>query len=205
MEPYYSASLSRFKSTGTVASAADLTAYASANGYSPPPAINLTTSPAEGSGATCANCGGAPKNRFAGCAEGVDRYGNHSPTYYCGKECQRKHWQATHKLDCKTANHRKKVYRAGAVLQPAFEAIRRLVWYENIQEVKWGEHDGQEKLLVYKEQMRMSDDAHEFPDELVPDKRAMRALLAYASRNLALEMMSRMLADLLKGKTRKSS
>lgn len=97
------------------------------------------------------------------------------------------------------------VYRAEAILQPEFEAIHQLVRYENIQEVRWGEHDGQEKLLVYKEEMRMNDDVHKFPDGLVPNERAVRAILAQASGKLALEMMSRMLADLLKDETRKSS
>lgn len=127
MEPYYSTSLSHFKSTDTVASIPDLTAYASANGYSPPPAINQTTPPLEGSGKTCANCGGAPNHRCAGCVEGVDQHGNLSPTFYCGKKCQQENWKTTHKDECKMANHRKKLYRVGAILQPVSEAIYRLI------------------------------------------------------------------------------
>lgn len=199
MEPYYSNSLLRFKSTETVASAADLTANASANGYSPPPAIDLTTPSAETSGKACASCRGAAKNRCAGCAEGVDQHGNHSPTFYCGQKCQREHWRVAHKSECKAANDRKVLYRAGAILQPAFEAIRRLTWYENIQRVEWGNHDGEKKLLVHLEEILRAIDFHEFPEKLVPDGRAKKALLAVASEHLALGVMGRMLTNLLKG------
>ena len=96
MESYYSKALSQFKSTESVASAADLTAYAAANNYSPPPSMDRLTS-AEESDMTCANCGGVPKHRCTGCIEGVDRHGRHSPTFYCGKACQQKHWKPTHK------------------------------------------------------------------------------------------------------------
>lgn len=55
------------------------------------------------------------------------------------------------------------------------------------------------------EEMRVNDDAHKFPDGFVPKEGAVRAPLAQVSGKLALEMMRRMLADLLKDKTRKSS
>lgn len=86
-------------------------------------------------------------------------------------------------------------------MKPVFEAVHRLIWYKNIQEVKWGERDGQEKLLVYHEEIQTSADAHKFPDKLLSDERAKRALLAHESGHLALAMMSTILGDLLKGKS----
>jgi hypothetical protein len=147
MEPYYSTALSHFKSSASVASAADLTAYASANDYSRPPPISFLT-PAEESIKACVSCGGAPKHRCTGCAEGVDRHGKHSPTFYCSKECQQQHWKAAHKSDCKATNNRKTLYKAGAVLQPVFEAIRRLAWSDNVLGADRTREGEQRKLVV---------------------------------------------------------
>lgn len=201
MEPYYSKSLAHFKSIDNVASVPDLTAYASANGYSTPPLMNLETSPAEISGKACANCGEAPKNRCAGCAEGVDRHGNRSPTYYCGKECQQKHWQATHKGECKAANDRKVLYRAGTILEPLFEAVRRLIWFDNILEAKWDGEGEQKKLVVRFGEMITGADFHKFQDELLPDEQAKKALLADGAGLVALPTMSSVLRLLLQGKS----
>lgn len=201
MEPYYSNSLSHFKSTNTVASAADLTAYASANNYSPPPSIEPTPSPAEMSDNICANCGGAPKNRCAGCAEGVDCHGKHSPTYYCGKKCQQEHWQASHKTECKAANDRKALYRAGGILQPVFEAVRRLTWFDNILEANWDGDGEQRKLVVRFGEMITGADFHKFQDDLLPDEQAKKALLADGAGMVALPTMSSVLRLLLQGKS----
>jgi len=205
MEPYYSKSLSQFKSTATVASAADLTAYASANGYSPPPAINLTTPPLEGSEKTCSNCGGSPQHRCTGCAEGVDRHGNHSPTFYCGKECQQEHWKATHKSDCKAANDRKVLYRAGAILQPVFEASRRFTWFDNILEADWDGEDEQRKLVVRFGKMITGRDFHKFQDDLLPDEQAKKALLVDGSGWEAVATMGNTVRLLLQGKSPRDS
>jgi hypothetical protein len=199
MEPYYSTALSHFKSTATVASAAALTAHATANGFTPPPSSTwVTASGAEG-GRACANCGGAPSSRCAGCEEGVDRHGKHSPTFYCGKKCQQEHWHMAHKADCKAANHRKQIYRAGVILQPVFETLRLFGWVENVQEVKCTGQDGRGKLLVSVGDPDPNQFYHAFPEEVFPDQRAKQVLLAHKAGQSAVKIMSSMLGQLLQG------
>jgi hypothetical protein len=199
MEPYYNIALSHFKSTANVASAADLSAYATANGFTPPlPSTYMTTSEAQ-CGRVCANCGGESKHRCAGCEEGVDRHGKHSPSFYCGKKCQQDHWYISHKANCKAANDRKQLYRAGVILQPVFETWRRLGWVENVQEVKWTGQDGRGKLLVRVGDPEANQVYHAFPEEVLPDQRAKQALLAHKAGLSAVKIMSSMLGELLEG------
>lgn len=205
MEPYYSNIFSKLKSTKNAPSAAILNAFASSHDYTHPPSANFSSTFPTESDQTCANCGGEPKHRCKGCAEGVNRDGAHSPTFYCGQKCQEEHWQTTHRADCRSANHRKKLYRAGAILQPVFEAMRRNVWYDNLKEGKWVEVSGERKLLVSfhpadKTQVE-PEDLDEFWRQCLPDQEAVHAVLAHRSGKLAVEILSGMVGRLLQGKT----
>jgi hypothetical protein len=204
MEPFattYELSLKQFAITKNVADATALADYATAQGYTQPPSTGLTTTHASKISKACANCGSEPKHRCVGCIEGVDRHGEHSPTFYCGKDCQQKHWQTMHKTECKAANHRKQLYRAGAILQHMFEVAQRLSWCENIQEARWAEQDGQEKLIVRLGEFITARDLLGFPDEILPDQRAKQALLAHGAGMFAVATLSRTLGQLLKGKS----
>lgn len=64
----------------------------------------------------CASCAGRATHRCQGCANGVDRYGNLSKSFYCGKECQRTHRDSIHKVDCKVSLDRRQLYRIGSLL-----------------------------------------------------------------------------------------
>jgi hypothetical protein len=138
-----------------------------------------------------------PKYRCTGCIEGVDPHGNHSPTFYCGKECQQKHWRAKHKRECKAVNDRKALYRAAVILQPVFEAVRRLKWFANILGVEWAGEDDERKLVVRFGEITKGADSKKFPDDALPDEQAKEALLAAGAGFMSMATMSTTLRMLL--------
>jgi hypothetical protein len=130
----------------------------------------------------------------------VDRHGNHSPTFYCGKACQQKDWRAKHKRKCKAANDRKALYRAAAILQPVFKAVCRLTWFANVLGVAWAGEDEERKLVVRFGEMTKGADFKKFPEDMLPDEQAREVLLAAEAGLLSMVTMSTTLRMLLQGK-----
>ena len=69
---------------------------------------------------SCAVCGKEAPYRWQHCLEGVDVNGQLTPTNYCGRDCQAVHWK-DHKSACRAFNDRKVLYRAGTLIQRAFD------------------------------------------------------------------------------------
>lgn len=169
-------------------------------GCTPPPLSHFIPHYETASSKTCSNCGGPPSQRCAGCAEGVDKRGNHAPTFYCSKECQKKHWKGAHKTACKAANERKQLFRAGQILQAVFNASRRLTWYDKIEEVKWRTEAGEKRLMVRVDNFRNVGELAPFPDKLIPDEQAKQVLLTHRVGLEAVMTMSDLVKNLLEGK-----
>lgn len=72
---------------------------------------------------TCSVCGEAASARCIACFD--VKYPNKisASTFYCSKDCQTKGWPS-HKKDCQAVQARKKLFRAGELLQEAFFATR---------------------------------------------------------------------------------
>ena len=115
--------------------------------------------------------------------------------------CQQKHWRATHKRECKAANDRKALYRAAAILQTVFKAIRRLTWFANVLGVEWAGEDDERKLVVRFGETTKSADFRKYPDDVFPDEQAKEALLAAGTRFQSMATMSTTLRLLLQGKS----
>ena len=85
--------------------------------------------------------------RCSGCIEGIDANGlPASPTQYCGKKCQIKHWKASHKKECKMMNDRKHLYRAGEFVQVHFYKLRECAFDVFFDKVEYKDHG---KVHVY--------------------------------------------------------
>lgn len=123
---------------------------------------------------TCTVCGKASTTRCGGCLEGVDHHGQPSPTYYCGKDCQKAHW-TEHKNECKLANARKVLYRGGELLQKAYYAFREEAFDLLLCEVrKEGRH-----LHVYEGVWEDRRVLVRYPHHLVSDPIDKQALLSH--------------------------
>ncbi|KAK4549521.1 hypothetical protein LTR36_006518 [Oleoguttula mirabilis] len=129
--------------------------------------------------AACEACGRASTTRCAGCIEGLDHYGQPSPTYYCNKTCQKAHW-TEHKADCKLANTRKVLYRGGELLQKAFYTFRDVAFDLKITSVtKQGE-----ALIVHDQCIDMSQGPlFRFPDRMVADEVDKKSILTLNACN----------------------
>lgn len=148
----------------------------------------------------CANCGNSTAQRCGGCAEGTDDHGNASPTYYCSAECQSDHWKLGHKLQCRLAIDRRQLFKIGSLVQWAFYASSKAIWYDGIAEVKKIKHtegdDGAELLLErYKKHDGVNFPA--FPKDVFQEERDEQAVLATSASNGAIVCL--LLDDLVQG------
>lgn len=85
----------------------------------------------------CANCDANATKYCNACVEGLDLNGDSlPPPFYCSAKCQQEHWNSTHKIQCKLAVDRRQLYRIGALVQHAFYAGTKAMWYDEIAEVK---------------------------------------------------------------------
>jgi hypothetical protein len=83
----------------------------------------------------CAKCVARATQLCGRRAEGVDHDGDPSPTWYCSRECQADH-RDSHKIQCKLAIDRRQLFQIGALVQHAFYASTKVLWYDEILEVR---------------------------------------------------------------------
>jgi hypothetical protein len=129
----------------------------------------------------CAICAGPANHRCGRCVEGVDMNGKKSPTYYCGQECQREHWDA-HKIECGSSIDRNQLYRIGSILQWAFYRGREVTWHQSVQRVMKIDHTGgnnDPKMLVWCSKDQRGAHFAKFHEELFSEEREKQAVLAH--------------------------
>lgn len=110
-----------------------------------------------------ANCGSLATQRCTGCDHGVENDGTKfSPTYYCGKDCQRDHWR-THELGCKLATDRRQLFRIGRLVQWASYASTKAMWSDGVVDVEKVENTNGVQLRVHCYQKHDLADFPSFP------------------------------------------
>jgi len=81
----------------------------------------------------CAVCGKDAHFRCQRCSEGlVPDLHSHVNIRYCSKDCHTSHW-AKHKAECKAANERKVLWRAGQTLVKCFVHFRMSCFEQTIE------------------------------------------------------------------------
>jgi hypothetical protein len=146
----------------------------------------------------CANCTKPAPNRCSGCIGGLDKRGKERQISYCSKECQREHWVAGHKVECRFAMDRRQLFRIGALLQWTFYSNREHVWHDDTKKVHRGDERETGQLVVQL-------DSHgegsftKFPAELFPEEREKRAVLVGGASKSAVASMGELLARLARG------
>jgi hypothetical protein len=175
------------------------TASTPANSDEPVTSRSSTMENNEASACQCANCTKPASHRCSGCVEGRENREKERQISYCSKECQRAHWAAGHKLECKVAMERCQLFRIGAMMQWTFHRGRehgiKNVFYEDEGETGEGGH----KHLVV--QLDASDEGNftRFPAELFPKEREKQAVLVDGAGKSAVASTAELLATLIKG------
>lgn len=116
--------------------------------------------------------------------------------WYCGAECQKAHW-TEHKIQCKAAQTRYALYRAGELAQQIFYRFLKATYMWNPGRI--------EKIgtvwLIHPRLYTGTSQLVPFPSEIVPDKQDQEVLLTYQSCNAAVSGMHNVVETLLKGKS----
>ena len=120
--------------------------------------------------------------------------GEVSSTWYCGVECQKAQW-AEHKAQCKAAQSRQALYRAGATAQLIFYVFQKttFMWSPGRIEKIGG------TWLIHPKDDRGTCQLKPFPYEIVPDVHDQEALLTYQACNTAISEMHNLFKVLLRG------
>ena len=152
--------------------------------------------PADYDDQRCANCGERSTLNCTACkgapnaTEGVSSY-----TWYCEKECQQAHWDK-HKIDCQNARVRRALFCAALTMQQIVYVFLKhsCMWNPGrIEKVgmDWLVHPG-----PYKGKSALMP----FPYNLFPDVHDRRALLTYATCDVACSCMLEIIRSLFRGK-----
>ncbi len=145
----------------------------------------------------CSNCPKTATHTCKACRATPNATdGQVSSAWYCGAECQKAHW-TEHKTQCKAAQARQLLYRAGALAQQIFYLYTKttFMWSPGrIQKIgtTW---------LIHSKDYTGKSQLIPFPYEIVPDARDQEALLTYQSCSTAVSLMHNVFKALLKGKS----
>ena len=145
----------------------------------------------------CVVCNKPATTLCSGCIEGLDVDGQLTLVYYCSKGCQKSHWKV-HKADCKDANHRKLLYRAGDILQAVFYEFRDVTIYLPIAKLEKTE-DGKTHLWeAYREDETKKGRSHE---GLKLEGDVKKAVLSFMSCDQPLIYMHQLVKKVLSGRS----
>ena len=145
----------------------------------------------------CSNCPKTAHLTCKGCKAMPNASdGQLSSAWYCGAECQKARW-AEHKAQCKAAQARQALYRAGALAQQIFYLFSKAIYmrsYARIEKIgaTWLLHP---KIFISKSPLVA------FPYAIVPEVRDQEALLAFQGCNFAVSEMHNVVKALLAGKS----
>lgn len=141
--------------------------------------------PLEAAHQICALCGKHASAICKGCKGMPDGAGAYVDICYCGPACRKDHW-AKHKYDCKAAQTRKTLYRAGELAKAMFHMMRKAKWKMPIRQLEkvdktWIVHlhtksPGKSRLIP-------------FQSALFPEKQDEEAILSWRNCNGAIDLI----------------
>lgn len=145
----------------------------------------------------CLNCPKSATHTCKGCKAMPNATdGQISSAWYCGAECQKAHW-TEHKTQCKAAQARQALYRAGAMLQQIFYLYSKITFTWSPGPV--------EKIgttwLIHTSEYTGTSHLMPFPYAMVPDVQDQEALLTYQSCSSAVSQMHNVVNVFLRGKS----
>lgn len=154
------------------------------------------TSASPNDGHQCSNCPSSATHTCKACKAMPNvTDGRVSSTWYCGAECQKAHW-AEQKTQCKAAQARQALYRAGYMAQQIFYLYSKMIFMWDPGPIQrmgttWLIHTGS-----YTGKSQLAP----FPYAIVPDVDDQKALLTYQACNTAVSQLHNTVKTLLRGK-----
>ena len=159
--------------------------------------LSVATSFSHSDQQQCAHCCKVATQICKGCAGAPDiGDGMSLKTFYCNTTCQKAHW-SKHRPTCNRLSVRKKLYRAGGILQEIFYAYREITFDKMFRKI---ERQGKD-LYMYEVEYDWQIPVP-FPSALISSENERRAVLAYRSCDDALAYMYEIIKVLLKGEQR---
>ena len=133
---------------------------------------------------TCVVCGKAACLFCQGCDYDEEQK-TRTPTWYCGKFCQRQHW-SSHKSSCLKTSRLNHLYRAARIVQSAFFCFRENTFDCKITAIEVTEDEIRLHEGTYHDTEAV---CQPFPKQLTSDPAVREAMLSYWSCNDALSWM----------------
>ncbi|KAK4692435.1 hypothetical protein P7C71_g4767, partial [Lecanoromycetidae sp. Uapishka_2] len=143
---------------------------------------------------SCVKCGGAATSVCKGCKSMPDGAGGTINIYYCGGACQKAHW-STHKAQCKLAQIRQALYRAGDLAKAMFQMMRKVTW-----KTKFSKMEKASNLWIMHHPAKYTGKSFMLPFQSVmfPEKQDEEAILSWLSCADAVDHMHYFVKFLLK-------
>ncbi|KAF2208329.1 hypothetical protein CERZMDRAFT_118785 [Cercospora zeae-maydis SCOH1-5] len=155
---------------------------------------------------TCSRCSVAvPAARFVTCEhckEGRDIDGTRSTVQYCSHRCRQS--DTTHPTECDARNIRKRLYRAGSILQSLFFTWRRISFHRQIDQVENISGTLYVSRLARTEQEKKAAGIVPgpftiFPSAIAGDDQQQKVLLSWMGCNDATQMSYQLVRNMLGG------
>lgn len=143
----------------------------------------------------CATCGTDASKRCAGCMDAPEyESGDSTDIMYCSRDCQKSHW-ASHKIQCKGLQQRKKLLRAAIVLKAALLIYREATYDIDLTKVDF--EGGTLRLFQKQRPITAQSNRGPFPSHLVANNKYKEAVLAHNSCTTAMALLGRLTRKLL--------
>lgn len=151
---------------------------------------------------SCVNCGSEAKQNCAGCLD-VPEYhpGDSVSVFYCGRDCQKKHWPS-HKPHCTAMRQRRKLFRAALVLKTALLTYREVCYDVPLTKIEL--RNGTLHLHQRPQGIATPCIRSPFPDHLTTNTKHREAALTVNQCTTAMALLGRLTRKLLTGMSREN-
>ncbi|KAL5333674.1 hypothetical protein BJX70DRAFT_49020 [Aspergillus crustosus] len=147
--------------------------------------------------ASCTSCGSKATQNCAGCLEAPEYHpGDSVSVFYCGRDCQKKHWPS-HKPRCTAMRQRRKLFRAALVLKAALLTYREGCYDVPLTKIEL--RDGVLHLHQRPRGIAAPCIRGPFPDHLTTNTKHKEAALAVNQCTTAMALLSGLTRKLLAG------
>ena len=143
----------------------------------------------------CAQCGKQATLKCKGCVDVPDgeTIDGLIAIWYCGIDCQRSNW-STHRLFCKKAQLRRKIYRAGSLAQQVCYTFNRIAYMWAVDRI---EKRGATWILHSPKRYEGKSSMTSFPPSCVTSEQEETALLTFQKCTDALSDQHHIVKDLI--------
>ncbi|OTA89556.1 hypothetical protein M434DRAFT_34238 [Hypoxylon sp. CO27-5] len=145
----------------------------------------------------CARCGIQASKRCTGCLDAPEyQPGDSLDVFYCGSDCQQRHWQA-HKAQCNIRRKRKKLLRTAMLMRATFLAYRECTYSLPLSAI-----EPRDSVLVQILELdpRRSDHwLSPFPEDVTTNNKHKEAAKVLDQCNAVPSLLGRLARQLLEG------